>query len=112
MRIGAVPVPVNPMDRVDNHVYYLEDSYARVLVIEASLLPSARGDARRAARGCTWSWWRRARAAYTSFDYIVADGDEPAGAGGHARDDMAFWLYSSGSTGKPKGVVHLHHDIG
>ena len=26
MRIGAVPVPVNPMDRVDNHVFYLEDS--------------------------------------------------------------------------------------
>ena len=21
MRVGAVPVPVNPMDRVDNHVY-------------------------------------------------------------------------------------------
>src|ERR1700753_494453 len=30
MRIGAVPVPVNPMDRVDNHVYYLEDSDAKV----------------------------------------------------------------------------------
>ena len=29
MRIGAVPVPVNPMDRVDNYVYYLDDSYAR-----------------------------------------------------------------------------------
>ena len=23
MRIGAVPVPVNPIDRVENHVYYL-----------------------------------------------------------------------------------------
>src|SRR5689334_2360345 len=32
MRIGAVPVPVNPMDRVDNYAYYLADSYARVLV--------------------------------------------------------------------------------
>ncbi len=39
MRIGAVPVPVNPMDRVDNYVYYLDDSYASVLVVEASLLP-------------------------------------------------------------------------
>ena len=37
MRIGAVPVPVNPMDRVDNHVYYLEDSYAKVVVIDAAL---------------------------------------------------------------------------
>ena len=40
MRIGAVPVPVNPMDRVDNYVYYLDDSYAQVLVVEASLLPA------------------------------------------------------------------------
>src|SRR5947209_16544176 len=39
MRIGAVPVPVNPMDRVDNYAYYLEDSYARVLVVEAALVP-------------------------------------------------------------------------
>src|SRR5205807_4100043 len=40
MRIGAVPVPVNPMDRVDNFAYYLDDSYAKALVVEASLLPS------------------------------------------------------------------------
>ena len=40
MRIGAVPVPVNPMDRVDNYAYYLDDSYARVLFVEASLLPA------------------------------------------------------------------------
>src|SRR2546430_3594458 len=40
IRIGAVPVPVTPMDRVDNYRYYLEDSYARVLVAESALLPS------------------------------------------------------------------------
>ena len=62
MRIGAVPVPVNPMDRVDNYAYYLDDSYAKVLVVEASLLPAlepelalaarrARGRRRRGARG-------------------------------------------------------------
>src|SRR5437879_6449433 len=40
MRVGAVPVPVNPMDRVDNFEYYLEDSYARAVVIDAALAPS------------------------------------------------------------------------
>src|SRR3954468_17803404 len=38
IRIGAVPVPVNPMDRSDNFAYYLDDSYANVLVVEAALL--------------------------------------------------------------------------
>ena len=56
MRIGAVPVPVNPMDRVDNYVYYLDDSYARVLVVEASLLPALEPRARSRGPACTWSW--------------------------------------------------------
>src|SRR5438067_1034778 len=40
MRIGAVPVPVNWLDRVDNHVYYLDDSYATVVVIDDALSAS------------------------------------------------------------------------
>src|SRR5947209_6254008 len=39
MRMGAVPVPVSPIDRVDNYAYYLADSYARALVVDAALLP-------------------------------------------------------------------------
>jgi benzoate-CoA ligase family protein len=112
IRIGAVPVPVNPMDRPDNYAYYLDDSYANVLVVEAALLDKleaaaaerpalhvlvANGDAR----------------GHTSFDEAVAEHPaelEPP-ADTHA-DDMAFWLYSSGSTGRPKGVVHTQRDIG
>jgi benzoate-CoA ligase family protein len=101
MRIGAVPVPVNPMDRVDNHVYYLEDSYAKVVVIEDSLTESR--DALLAARP----------------DVHLLLQSEVAGIGAADLapplethdDDMAFWLYSSGSTGRPKGVVHSHRDI-
>ena len=111
MRIGAVPVPVNPMDRVDNYLYYLDDSYARVLVVEASLLPSLEA----------------ALAARPGLHVLVVDGDPGPHTGFYAaigelegalespadthREDMAFWLYSSGSTGRPKGVVHTHGDI-
>jgi benzoate-CoA ligase len=112
IRIGAVPVPVNPMDRSDNFAYYLDDSYANVLVVESALLDKlapviaerpelrvlvANGDARE----------------YTRFDdAVAAHPDElPPPADTHA-DDMAFWLYSSGSTGRPKGVVHTQRDIG
>jgi benzoate-CoA ligase family protein len=111
MRIGAVPVPVNPLDRVDNYAYYLKDSYAKVLFVEAALLPGldavldaspevqvvvVDGDA----------------GPYASFDAAVADRlGEPASPTDTHQDDMAFWLYSSGSTGRPKGVVHTHRDI-
>ena len=110
MRIGAVPIPANPLDRVDNYAYYLEDSYAKAVVVDAALRPKldealtgrddllvvvANGDASGAV-------------AFT--DALAGQPGDVAAAPMH-RDDMAFWLYSSGSTGRPKGVVHLHHDM-
>jgi benzoate-CoA ligase family protein len=109
MRIGAVPVPVNPMDRVDNYAYYLDDSYANVLFLEGSLVEAL--EPVLAARP-----WQHV---------VVVDGDPGPFVGFESfdaaaleapvdthREDMAFWLYSSGSTGRPKGVVHSHRDIG
>ena len=111
MRIGAVPVPVNPMDRVDNYAYYLDDSYAKVLVVEASLLAAlepvlaGRPDLHVVAVDGDGG-------PYTSFSAFdsthLAELRPPLDT---HREDMAFWLYSSGSTGRPKGVVHSHGDI-
>ena len=112
MRIGAVPVPVNPMDRVDNYAYYLDDSYARVLFVEASLLQAL--DATLAARpGLHVVVVDGDAGPHTSFASFDATGTAalPPPLDTH-REDMAFWLYSSGSTGRPKGVVHTHGDIG
>jgi benzoate-CoA ligase family protein len=111
MRIGAVPVPVNPMDRVDNYAYYLDDSYAKVLFVEGSLLEAL--EATIAAR----PWLHVVvvdgdagpYASFSSLDSSYA-AELPAPLDTH-REDMAFWLYSSGSTGRPKGVVHAHGDI-
>jgi benzoate-CoA ligase family protein len=112
MRIGAVPVPVNPMDRVDNFAYYLQDSYAKVLVVDSALLASVE-PALEGRPGVHVVVAGGDAGPYTSFDAVVSDriGDLPQAADTHG-DDMAFWLYSSGSTGRPKGVVHSHRDIG
>ncbi len=109
IRIGAVPVPVSPLDKDENFRHFVDDSYAEMVVTDAPLLERLR-----AALG------------HRSVRWLVKDGDGPGvtelGAGLAAQsdeleaeathpDDMAFWLYSSGSTGKPKGVVHLQHDV-
>jgi benzoate-CoA ligase len=109
MRIGAVPVPVSPLDKAGNFAHYIDDTGADLVVTDAPSLTKLRdafGDRR--PRYLV----RGVRAAdVTELDAgLAAQADELDAAETH-RDDMAFWLYSSGSTGKPKGVVHLHHDI-
>jgi benzoate-CoA ligase len=110
MRIGAVPVPVSPLDKADNFRHFVEDSYARVVVGEAALIPLLREVAAGDGSVTFVSANGPADGAIDLAEALAAQSDELAPAPTH-RDDMAFWLYSSGSTGRPKGVVHLHHDI-
>jgi len=98
--IGAVPVPVNPLlQRSEDYDHYIEDSLARVIVVDGNTDEKLKAAADRA----------QARPRIVRTDHIQPS-DELAPAATR-RDDMAFWLYSSGSTGKPKAVVHLQHDI-
>src|SRR5882762_3572412 len=100
IRLGAVPVPVNPLlQRSEDYDHYLDDSLARVVVVDANTEEKLQAAASRSTNAP-----RMLRA-----DQIAAGPEVPAAP--TRKDDMAFWLYSSGSTGKPKAVVHLHHDI-
>jgi benzoate-CoA ligase len=100
IRLGAIPVPVNPLlQRSEDYDHYIEDSLARVVVVDGNTEEKLKPAVARAATPP-----RMLRSDH------IAPGPESSAA--HTRkDDMAFWLYSSGSTGKPKAVVHLQHDI-
>ena len=98
--IGAIPVPVNPLlQRSEDYDHYIQDSLARVVMVDANTEEKVEAAAGRAMP----------RPAVLRTDQL-GPGQflEPAPT---RSDDMAFWLYSSGSTGKPKAVVHLQHDI-
>ena len=100
IRLGAIPVPVNPLlQRSEDYDHYIDDSLARVVVVDANTEEKLKPAIARAAGAP-----RSLRADQ------IAPGPEAAAAPTR-KDDMAFWLYSSGSTGKPKAVVHLQHDI-
>ena len=100
IRLGAVPVPVNPLlQRSEDYDHYIEDSLARVVVVDGATEEKVKQAVDRAAEPP-----HVIRAGQIAVENEV----DPAPT---RRDDMAFWLYSSGSTGKPKAVVHLQHDI-
>jgi benzoate-CoA ligase len=100
IRLGAIPVPVNPLlQRSEDYDHYIDDSLARVVIVDGNTEEKLKPALARAAG-----------APRLLRGDQIAPGPELAAAPTR-RDDMAFWLYSSGSTGKPKAVVHLQHDI-
>ncbi|HWE12554.1 MAG TPA: benzoate-CoA ligase family protein [Solirubrobacteraceae bacterium] len=109
IRIGAVPVPVSPLDKEDNFRHFIEDSYAELVVTDAGSLE--RLQAALARRDLRWLVRAGSGSGVEELDEGLRAQESELSAAATHRDDVAFWLYSSGSTGKPKGVVHLQHDI-
>jgi benzoate-CoA ligase family protein len=100
IRIGAVPVPVNPLlQRSADYDHYIEDSLARVVVVDTNTEEKLQPTVNAAHH----------KPRVLRSEHIRPESEIDAAP--TRKDDMAFWLYSSGSTGKPKAVVHLQHDI-
>jgi benzoate-CoA ligase family protein len=111
MKMGAVPVPCSTLLKPENYLALLDDSRARVLVVDAEFYGRVEPILDR-----------------THFleKVIVARGEVPgrqrleemiaAAAGGFeafptTADDSAFWLYSFRNPAFPMGAIHLHHDM-
>lgn len=116
LRAGLVPLLINTLTPPDLLNFYLQDSAARVAIVDAGFA----------------SRFDEVACADTRLEtVVVVNGPAPAGcpvvaieaetflrgasttleAAPTRRNDMAFWQYSSGSTGRPKGIVHLQHDM-
>ncbi len=96
IRVGAVPIVVNPRWSESELGFAFDDSQARLLIAEPAYEPSAKpaGD-----RLCVAS------------DGLFDDQSSQLTSLAMAPDDMAFWIYTSGTTGTPKAAIHAHRAV-
>ena len=111
IKLGAVAVPVNTLMAADDYAFLLEDSRARVAVVEESVLPRFL-----AARAVSPSLRHvvvagQATGGVMGWDDLLAREAPPLEAAPTGPEDVMYWGYTSGSTGKPKAAVHTHADF-
>ena len=113
VKLGAVVVPLNTLMADRDYEFILNDSRAKVAIVEEDFAP------RFVAMRARCPWLRAvvvagsARSASTEGGLIEMRGaaNGPVPAADTFREDIMYWGYTSGSTGKPKAAAHPHQDF-
>jgi benzoate-CoA ligase len=111
IRIGAVAVPVNTLLTPKDYLYFLNDSRAKVLIVDADLWPKIEPIEKELRYQRHILVCNGKVAGKPSLEQLLAAESDALETEAMTPDDQAFWLYTSGSTGMPKAAVHLHRNV-
>jgi 3-hydroxybenzoate/4-hydroxybenzoate---CoA ligase len=111
MKIGGVAVAVNVRASSADLRHLLDDSQAKVLLIERRFLKAyeaIRGEVGHPHRVVVHDAEEGER---SELGRLIAEAPADLAPVMMAPDAMAFWIYTSGTTGSAKGAVHRHRDV-
>jgi benzoate-CoA ligase len=119
IRLGAIPVVVSDLYKPKDLLYFLTDTAASHLFIDAEQLetliavaddlpPSLRAIVVRGAAGALAQ--QVPREAVHELQTLLSAA-KPCPAHRRHRNDLTYMFYSGGTTGTAKGITHLAHDF-
>lgn len=111
IKIGAVPIPINPWLAAKDYDYLVNDSRARAAIVHDSVFPEIEKIRRNARYLKHVIVVGQPQPQALSYHSLIDRASDRLEAEPTKRDDVCFWGYTSGSTGSPKGAVHLQHDM-
>jgi len=111
VKLGAVAVPVSTLTAPSEYEFILNDSRARVAVVEESVADKIVAVRDRCPFLRAVVVAGRPSAGAYAFDDLMAQASPHREAAPTFSDDIMYWGYTSGSTGRPKAAVHSHRDF-